>query len=160
MARMTMVQAINMALHQERPQDDGVIVLGEDVGVDGGVFRVTEGLLKAFGTERVIDTPLAESAIAASVQKTGRAVIVAESPRSFGPTAEVVAARVTAEDVRAFAQRCVTAIEVPTVPAERISGDAAAEALRPSAIIRRSPFSAWPGRTGSRWCSTPRRVWE
>jgi pyruvate dehydrogenase E1 component beta subunit len=44
-------------------KDDSIIVLGEDVGVDGGVFRVTEGLLKAFGEERVLDTPLAESGI-------------------------------------------------------------------------------------------------
>ena len=58
-----MVQALNMALRQEMAQDEDVLVLGEDVGVDGGVFRVTEGLLEAFGAERVIDTPLAESAI-------------------------------------------------------------------------------------------------
>lgn len=64
MPKMTMVQAINLALTQEMAQDDRVIVLGEDVGVSGGVFRVTEGLYERFGAERVIDTPLAESAIA------------------------------------------------------------------------------------------------
>jgi pyruvate dehydrogenase E1 component beta subunit len=58
-----MVQAINLALSQEMEKDDRVIVLGEDVGVDGGVFRVTDGLLAKFGPERVVDTPLAESAI-------------------------------------------------------------------------------------------------
>jgi len=58
-----MVQALNLALHQEMKKDDGVLVLGQDVGVDGGVFRVTEGLLDEFGEERVIDTPLAEAAI-------------------------------------------------------------------------------------------------
>jgi pyruvate dehydrogenase E1 component beta subunit len=63
MAKMTMVQAINHALDQEMEQDDRVIVLGEDVGVDGGVFRVTEGLLEKYGEQRVLDTPLAESAI-------------------------------------------------------------------------------------------------
>jgi pyruvate dehydrogenase E1 component beta subunit len=63
MAKMTMVQAINLALRQEMEKDDRVIVLGEDVGVDGGVFRVTEGLLNQFGEQRVLDTPLAESAI-------------------------------------------------------------------------------------------------
>ncbi|MEJ2163960.1 MAG: alpha-ketoacid dehydrogenase subunit beta [Desulfobacterales bacterium] len=61
---MTMVQALNLALRQEMEQDDGVIVLGEDVGLDGGVFRVTDGLITQFGEERVLDTPLAESAIA------------------------------------------------------------------------------------------------
>jgi pyruvate dehydrogenase E1 component beta subunit len=64
MAKMTMVQAINMALRQEMEKDDSVVVLGEDVGVDGGVFRVTDGLLEKFGPERVVDTPLAESGIA------------------------------------------------------------------------------------------------
>lgn len=63
MTKMTMVEALNLALHEEMERDDGVIVLGEDVGVDGGVFRVTDGLLDEFGSERVIDTPLAESAI-------------------------------------------------------------------------------------------------
>jgi pyruvate dehydrogenase E1 component beta subunit len=64
MAKMTMVQAINLALRQEMKKDDRVILLGEDVGIDGGVFRVTDGLMEEFGKERVIDTPLAESMIA------------------------------------------------------------------------------------------------
>ncbi len=63
MAKLNMVQAINLALHEEMERDPGVIVMGEDVGMDGGVFRVTEGLLNKFGSERVIDTPLAESGI-------------------------------------------------------------------------------------------------
>ncbi|HXX52942.1 MAG TPA: alpha-ketoacid dehydrogenase subunit beta [Thermodesulfovibrionales bacterium] len=58
-----MVQAINLALREEMQRDRDVIILGEDVGRDGGVFRITEGLLERFGTERVVDTPLAESAI-------------------------------------------------------------------------------------------------
>lgn len=63
MAKLNMVQAINLALHEEMEKDPDVIVMGEDVGIDGGVFRVTEGLLNKFGSERVIDTPLAESGI-------------------------------------------------------------------------------------------------
>ena len=63
MPKLTMVQAINLALQQAMEKDDRVLVLGEDVGVDGGVFRVTEGLLEQFGEQRVMDTPLAESAI-------------------------------------------------------------------------------------------------
>ena len=63
MPKLTMVQAINLGLDQEMQRDDRVIVLGEDVGRDGGVFRVTEGLLDKYGEARVIDTPLAESAI-------------------------------------------------------------------------------------------------
>ena len=63
MAKMTMVQALNLALQQEMKKDDRVILLGEDVGVDGGVFRVTDGLITEFGDQRVLDTPLAESGI-------------------------------------------------------------------------------------------------
>jgi pyruvate dehydrogenase E1 component beta subunit len=60
---MTMVQAISQALAQEMERDDRIIVLGEDVGRDGGVFRATEGLFDRFGPERVMDTPLAESVL-------------------------------------------------------------------------------------------------
>jgi pyruvate dehydrogenase E1 component beta subunit len=63
MTKMTMVQALNLALKQEMEKDDSVILLGEDIGRDGGVFRVTEGLIDQFGEQRVVDTPLAESAI-------------------------------------------------------------------------------------------------
>jgi len=63
MAKMTMVQALNLALKQEMEKDDRVIVLGEDVGQDGGVFRVTDGLIDQFGEQRVLDTPLAEAGI-------------------------------------------------------------------------------------------------
>lgn len=60
---LTLVDAINEALAQEMERDSRVICMGEDVGVNGGVFRVTEGLQKRFGPDRVIDTPLAESGI-------------------------------------------------------------------------------------------------
>lgn len=63
MPKLTMVQAINLGLDQEMARDDSVIVLGEDVGQDGGVFRVTDGLMAKYGEARVIDTPLAESGI-------------------------------------------------------------------------------------------------
>ena len=66
MAELTLVQAIALALKIEMKRDKNVIVLGEDVGVDGGVFRATENLLKFYGPERVIDTPLAEGAIIGS----------------------------------------------------------------------------------------------
>ena len=63
MTKMTMVQALNLALRQEMEKDDSIVLLGEDVGRDGGVFRVTEGLADQFGEQRVVDTPLAESGI-------------------------------------------------------------------------------------------------
>jgi 2-oxoisovalerate dehydrogenase E1 component beta subunit len=63
MPTMTMVQAIQDALRTALREDDRVVVLGEDVGKNGGVFRVTEGLADEFGEERVADTPLAENGI-------------------------------------------------------------------------------------------------
>lgn len=63
MPKMNMVQAINLALKEEMERDESVILMGEDVGRDGGVFRVSEGLLEKFGPERVMDTPLSESGI-------------------------------------------------------------------------------------------------
>ncbi|MFB6196339.1 MAG: alpha-ketoacid dehydrogenase subunit beta [Haloplanus sp.] len=60
---LTLVEAVREGLRIEMQRDEDVIVLGEDVGVNGGVFRATEGLYEEFGDERVIDTPLAESAI-------------------------------------------------------------------------------------------------
>jgi pyruvate dehydrogenase E1 component beta subunit len=63
MAQMTMIQAITDALRTELRNDPNVLIFGEDVGVNGGVFRATEGLHKEFGEDRVFDTPLAESGI-------------------------------------------------------------------------------------------------
>jgi 2-oxoisovalerate dehydrogenase E1 component beta subunit len=60
MVEATLVEAVNLALGRAMEDDPSVIVLGEDVGVDGGVFRATAGLQKRFGSERVLDTPLAE----------------------------------------------------------------------------------------------------
>ncbi len=63
MAKLNMVEAINLALREEMERDSRVVVLGEDVGKEGGVFRVTDGLQERFGVDRVVDTPLAESGI-------------------------------------------------------------------------------------------------
>ena len=63
MTVMNMVGAINLALKQEMKKDENVVVLGEDVGKEGGVFRVTQGLQKIYGKERVVDTPLSEGGI-------------------------------------------------------------------------------------------------
>ena len=61
--KATMVEAINACLKQEMERDTSMVILGEDVGIDGGVFRATEGIYAKFGRERVIDTPLCESGI-------------------------------------------------------------------------------------------------
>ena len=63
MTEMTLVQAVNRGLFEAMRQDPDVLILGEDVGVNGGVFRATEGLYKEFGADRVIDTPLSETGI-------------------------------------------------------------------------------------------------
>ena len=81
MAKRNMVEAINRGLMEEMERDPSVMVLGEDVGKEGGVFRVTEGLQAKFGPERVVDTPLAESAIVGTA--FGLAV------RGFRPVAEI-----------------------------------------------------------------------
>jgi 2-oxoisovalerate dehydrogenase E1 component beta subunit len=80
MAEITLVEAITLALAHEMEKDPNVIVLGEDVGKDGGVFRATLGLLDKFGPERVMDTPLAESMIAG--------LAVGMSTRGLKPVAE------------------------------------------------------------------------
>jgi pyruvate/2-oxoglutarate/acetoin dehydrogenase E1 component len=63
MPQLNLVEAINQALAQEMERDPTVLVLGEDVGLNGGVFRVTDGLQKKFGPDRCIDTPLSEAGI-------------------------------------------------------------------------------------------------
>src|SRR5512133_1310795 len=63
MAQITMARALNTALRDAMEADNRVVLLGEDIGTLGGVFRITDGLLKDFGEQRVMDTPLAESAI-------------------------------------------------------------------------------------------------
>jgi pyruvate dehydrogenase E1 component beta subunit len=65
MAKLNMVESINLALREEMEKDNQVIILGEDVGREGGVFRVTDGLQEKFGGDRVVDTPLAETGIVA-----------------------------------------------------------------------------------------------
>ena len=81
MPQLTLVQAINSALARAMAEDPRVLVLGEDVGVDGGVFRATDGLLDRFGPERVIDTPLAEAAIAG--------LSIGLAAQGFRPVAEI-----------------------------------------------------------------------
>lgn len=63
MAEITLIEAVNQAFAYEMRSDKDVVLLGEDVGVNGGVFRATDGLIDEFGSDRVVDTPLAESVI-------------------------------------------------------------------------------------------------
>ncbi len=81
MSEITMVQAIDIALARAMSENSCVVVLGEDVGKDGGVFRATDGLLAKFGPERVFDTPLAEAGIAG--------LSVGLAAQGFRPVAEI-----------------------------------------------------------------------
>ena len=62
--KRSLLEAVNLALHRAMAEDENVLVLGEDVGINGGVFRATAGLRDTYGFKRVIDTPLAETMIA------------------------------------------------------------------------------------------------
>ena len=81
MQELTLVEAVNQALAHELAADPRVVLLGQDIGVNGGVFRATAGLLERFGKERVIDTPLAETLIAG--------MSVGLAAQGFRPVAEV-----------------------------------------------------------------------
>ena len=81
MAELTLVEAVNLALARAMADDERVIVLGEDVGADGGVFRATQGLIERFGPERVRDTPLSETVIAG--------LSVGLAAEGFRPVAEI-----------------------------------------------------------------------
>lgn len=60
---ITLIKAVNQALEEEMARDESIVVMGEDVGVDGGVFRATEGLVEKYGAQRVMDTPISEAGI-------------------------------------------------------------------------------------------------
>jgi pyruvate dehydrogenase E1 component beta subunit len=81
MPNLALIEAINLALHSEMARDPDVVVLGEDIGRNGGVFRATVGLLDAFGASRVVDTPLAETLVAA--------MAIGMSTQGLRPVAEI-----------------------------------------------------------------------
>ena len=81
MSEINLVQAVNLALARAMAEDGAVLVLGEDVAAEGGVFRATDGLLQRFGPDRVLDTPLAENAIAG--------LSVGLAAQGFRPVAEI-----------------------------------------------------------------------
>src|SRR5260221_14478494 len=81
MAKVTMIEAINRAHAWEMTHDPTVVVLGEDIGINGGVFRATAGLQEQFGKDRVEDTPLAESIIAG--------IAIGMAPQGRKPGAEI-----------------------------------------------------------------------
>ncbi|WP_428624217.1 alpha-ketoacid dehydrogenase subunit beta [Sedimenticola sp.] len=81
MSEITLVEAVNLALMHEMERDPDMVVLGEDIGINGGVFRATVGLQEKYGSERVLDTPLAENMIAG--------VAVGMAAQGLHPVAEI-----------------------------------------------------------------------
>jgi len=81
MAELTLVESVRAALSRAMDEDESVFVLGEDVGIDGGVFRATDGLIQRFGSSRVRDTPLSEAVIAG--------VAVGAAAQGLRPVAEI-----------------------------------------------------------------------
>jgi pyruvate dehydrogenase E1 component beta subunit len=142
MGKLNMVRALNLALLQEMEHDPDVLVMGEDVGVDGGVFRVTEELHRKFGATRVIDSPLAESAI------IGTAVGMALY--GLKPVCEI--------QFSGFGFQCFHQIENHAARYRMRShtvrwscGCPTAAAFAPSSIIRRARSSSTRTFPGSRW---------
>ena len=82
-SELSMLEAINETLHSEMARDERVVVLGEDVGRNGGVFRATEGLIEKFGDSRVVDTPISEAAIAGSAVGLAMAGLVPVAEMQF-----------------------------------------------------------------------------
>ena len=110
MAEHNLLDAVNMALRRAMSDDQRVLVLGQDVGIDGGVFRATDGLYQSFGAGRVLDTPLSETVIAG----------VAVGPRG---------GRVNEETLAAFRELGADQLIVPLFGRDRDSLARLADAL-------------------------------
>ena len=109
MSDITLLEAINLALHHEMARDPDVVVLGEDVGVNGGVFRATVGLRDKFGFKRVIDT-LIRSGNAYFIRKNGQAILMAENIKE---NASVLTRFKRAERSRTGAKSIKRGTEIP-----------------------------------------------
>ena len=96
MTELTLAKAVNSGLRRALSDDDRVVLLGEDIGQLGGVFRVTDGLQRDFGTERVMDMPLAESGIIGmAIVRRRHLVNVTRSPHGCFPVRNRAAERWT-----------------------------------------------------------------
>src|SRR5436309_604918 len=119
---LTLVQALNEALHEEMELDDKIMVIGEDVAVYGGVYKVTDGLLDRFGSRRVRDTPISEAAIAgvgvgaAMIKRAGTDVTVVATSSMVGVARES-AERLSQDgiDVEVVDPRTLTPLDVETI---------------------------------------------
>jgi pyruvate dehydrogenase E1 component beta subunit len=139
---MNMVQALNLALDQELARDDSVVLLGEDVGVDGGVFRVTDGLYDKYGAERVIDTPLAESSIFGSAIGMALAGLRPVAEMQFSGFAYFMLAQLESHATR-FRSRSHGLWSVPLVV--RMPYGGGVRALEHHSESREATFAHFPG---------------
>ena len=146
MAHMNMVQALNSAMDVMLARDPRVVILGEDVGFFGGVFRVTDGLQRKYGEHRVLDTPIAEGGIVATAIGMG--------VNGLKPVAEIQfadyiypALRPGRERARAAALSHRRAISPRRSPSARPAAAASAAARR----IRRAPRPSSRTSAASRW---------
>ena len=142
MPKINMVQALNFALDQEMAKNDSVIVLGEDVGVDGGVFRVTEGLYDKYGADRVIDTPLAESSILGSAIGMALAGLRPIAEMQFSGFAYFMLAQLESHATR-FRSRTQGLWSVPLVV--RMPYGGGVRALEHHSESREATFAHFPG---------------
>lgn len=142
MPKMNMVQALNLALDQEMAKDDSVVVLGEDVGPDGGVFRVTDGLYDKYGEDRVIDTPLAESTIYGSAIGMALAGLKPIAEMQFSGFAYFMLAQLEGHASR-FRSRTQGQWTVPVVV--RMPYGGAVRALEHHSESREATFAHFPG---------------
>jgi pyruvate dehydrogenase E1 component beta subunit len=142
MPKINMVQALNLALDQEMAKDDSVIVLGEDVGVDGGVFRVTDGLYQKYGAARVVDTPLAESTIYGSAIGMAMAGLKPVAEMQFSGFAYFILAQLEGHASR-YRSRTHGLWKVPLVV--RMPYGGAVRALEHHSESREATFAHFPG---------------
>jgi len=142
MPKLNMVQAINLGLNQEMTRDDSVIVMGEDVGVDGGVFRVTDGLYDAFGDKRVIDTPLAESGILGTAIGMAMAGLRPVAEMQFSGFSYLMIPQLEGHASR-LRQRTLGQIEVPVVV--RMPYGGGVRALEHHSESREATYAHLPG---------------
>lgn len=142
MPKINMVQALNLALDQEMAKDDSVIVLGEDVGVDGGVFRVTDGLYHKYGADRVVDTPLAESTIYGSAIGMAMAGLKPVAEMQFSGFAYFILAQLEGHASR-YRSRTHGLWNVPLVV--RMPYGGAVRALEHHSESREATFAHFPG---------------
>ncbi|HVO85119.1 MAG TPA: alpha-ketoacid dehydrogenase subunit beta [Syntrophobacteria bacterium] len=142
MAKLNMVQALNLALDQEMKRDDRVLLLGEDVGVDGGVFRVTDGLHGKYGGSRVIDTPLAEAAILGSAIGMALAGLRPVAEIQFSGFSHLIAAQLECHASR-YRSRSQGIWNVPLVV--RMPYGGGVRALEHHSESREATFAHFPG---------------